>query len=624
MLMVGLTAILIALGTLQYRWSNEVSESYTARMRAVLSSSMLDFRQDFIRELSNLTSSFPNGEDSASDLARYGASIRQWESAGAHASMVKAIYVIERDSDAPPRILKLNAKAFDESAWPPELDGLREQISGSTFIMRFDGHEPRPRDAHHQPPLVSKGFMRYGGLGGPPEHRGPPWFIDAAIPALIHPVGMPFGEHFKVARSLRGIILVLNQDYFAKQLFPLLAQRYFPTSDALGYDVTVTAGAEQPESLFSSNARLSRAEADARLDLLAPSGPQRSIDSAMPRFRNGPEAPAESTRAEDFPWAAPFILSGRRGPESGGWQLLVKNRQGSLETVVGRLRQRNLALSFGILLVLAMTMAMLIRASRGALRLAQLQMDFVAGVSHELRTPVTVISSAAENIVDGVVQDKEQLARYGNAIRTQAAQLRQLIEQILLFASTRRDKSRFELQPVNVQNVIDAALENTSELIRTAGFRVETSIQPGLPAVMVNVQALSQCLQNLITNAVKYGGDACWIGIGAAARQSGRATEILLTVADRGIGIAPDELEQIFDPFYRGSEARAAQIHGNGLGLPLAKSMVEAMGGHISVESRPGAGSSFTIHLPVTQAATSSAVVIAEATVNPRASYSKS
>src|SRR5262249_50685953 len=146
------------------------------------------------------------------------------------------------------------------------------------------------------------------------------------------------------------------------------------------------------------------------------------------------------------------------------------------------------------------------------------------------RTPVTVISSAAENIADGVVQDKEQLARYGNAIRTQASQLHQIIEQILQFASIGRNKNRYELHPVNVNAVIDSVLNSTAELIRKEGFRVETSLQADLPAVMGDVQALSQALQNLVTNAVKYGGEAGWIGVSAATRPTAHGSELLITV----------------------------------------------------------------------------------------------
>jgi signal transduction histidine kinase len=624
-LIVGLGAVLIALGNLQYRWSNEVSNAGSARMRAVLSSSMLDFQRDFMREVASLTVAFPNGEaDDRTGRAKYAESIDQWKAASNHASMVKAVYIVEGRPDSPPRILKLNpsTSAFESSGWPPELGELRDFVFTAGVAFHFSAHASRPhdREMRHGPPPKPGEIVIFRGRGGPPERHGPPWFIDPSIPALIHPLAFTSGGPPEKL-PLRGVVIELDQAFFAKHLFPELTQRYFPSSDALGYDVTVATGGEHPQDLYSSSAPLTLADSDAALDLLAPSGPQRAMGSAVPHFRGGPEPPSPTFHAGEAPWGTPIVLfPGNRRPEDN-WQLLVRNRQGSLEAVVYRLRRRNLALSFGILLVLAVTMAMLIRASRRALHLAQLQMDFVAGVSHELRTPVTVISSAAENIADGMVQDKEQLARYGNAIKNQAAQLRQLIEQILQFASVRRNKNVYDLRPAAVEGIIESALENTSEVIRGAGFRVETSIQPRLPNVMVDERALSHSLQNLITNAVKYGGEACWIGISAASRQTARGLEVLITVADRGIGVSPDEVKQIFDPFYRGTEARAAQIHGSGLGLPLAKSMVEAMGGNITVESRPQSGSSFTIHLPASaEAAEASAVP----TVNPRESYSKS
>jgi signal transduction histidine kinase len=284
---------------------------------------------------------------------------------------------------------------------------------------------------------------------------------------------------------------------------------------------------------------------------------------------------------------------------TGNWQLLVRNRQGSLEAAVSGLRQRQLALSFGILLVLAGTMGVVVLASRRAQNLARLQMDFVAGVSHELRTPLAVISSAAENIVDGLVENKQQISRYGKVIKSQSAQLKQLVEQILLFASTRHGGQQYNLQPTDPASVVDVALENMAEVIHIAEITIEKNIEPNLPPVLIDCQALAQCLQNLITNAVKYGGDAHWLGVTAARQQGGRRNEIAITISDRGIGIEPEELKHVFDPFYRGTTVRAAQIHGSGLGLPLAKSIVEAMGGRITVESTPGRGSSFTVHLPI-------------------------
>jgi len=231
-----------------------------------------------------------------------------------------------------------------------------------------------------------------------------------------------------------------------------------------------------------------------------------------------------------------------------------------------------------------------------------LQMDFVAGISHELRTPLAVISSAAENIAHGVVEDKQQLVRYGNTIAKQSRQLTHLVEQVLLFAATQQPQERYGHGRVNISEVVDAALEGTSSPITAAGVTVERRIEGGLPAVDADFTALVRSLQNLITNAVKYGGDNRWLRISATAgKRNGRIEEVELTVEDKGIGMGKDEFKHIFEPFYRSPAVSESGIHGTGLGLPLARTIVEAMGGRITAKSELGKGSAFSIHLPVAQ-----------------------
>jgi len=197
-----------------------------------------------------------------------------------------------------------------------------------------------------------------------------------------------------------------------------------------------------------------------------------------------------------------------------------------------------------------------------------------------------------------VVADKGQLERYGTSILKQTRQLTQLVEQVLVFAATQQKQGHYDLRPVDVGQVIDAALENTASMATSAGIRVERDIEAGLPPAAADFGALSQCLQNLITNAIKYGGDGRWIGIRAAARrENGAVREIELTVEDRGIGISPQETKQIFEPFYRSPAVAGSNVHGTGLGLPLARTIIEAMRGRLTVISEPGKGSAFTIHL---------------------------
>ncbi|HYU45048.1 MAG TPA: ATP-binding protein [Terriglobales bacterium] len=238
-----------------------------------------------------------------------------------------------------------------------------------------------------------------------------------------------------------------------------------------------------------------------------------------------------------------------------------------------------------------------------AVQFAKLQLEFVASISHELRTPLAVIHSAAENIADGVVEGKEQLARYGAVIRNQSRQITDLVNEILLFASTRNKKNRYTLRPLQVSQIVDLAMENTALLVQEAGLVVEQQVEPDLPPIVGDLSALSHCLQNLIGNAIKYSGQSHWICVRAlldAARKTGNR-EIQISVQDRGIGIHKSDLPHIFEPFYRSPAVSAAQIHGTGLGLLLAKSIAEAMNGKLTVESKLGAGSTFTLHLPIPQ-----------------------
>jgi len=237
---------------------------------------------------------------------------------------------------------------------------------------------------------------------------------------------------------------------------------------------------------------------------------------------------------------------------------------------------------------------------RSTLQLARMQMDFAASVSHELRTPLAVLCSAVDNIADGVVTGKEQMAKYGAVIRNQSRQINGLVNQVILFASTQDGKGRYSMRPLPVRDVVESAVTGTTQLIQKAGFTLEQHIAPSLPQVLGDLPALSQCLQNLITNALKYGDQGRWISICASCEDSkDHHPEVRISVLDRGKGIDRSELPHIFEPFYRSPAAVADQIHGTGLGLPIAKSLAEAMGGRLSVTSEVGVGSIFTLHLPV-------------------------
>jgi signal transduction histidine kinase len=152
-----------------------------------------------------------------------------------------------------------------------------------------------------------------------------------------------------------------------------------------------------------------------------------------------------------------------------------------------------------------------------------------------------------------------------------------------------------------VEDVVASALESTADLIASARFAVERRIAPGLPPAMGDPAAVSQCLQNLVTNALKYGQAGRWIGIQARTAEGVGGPEIQVSVSDRGIGIERSELGRIFEPFYRSPSPQTARIRGTGLGLSVAKRLAEAMKGRLTVTSVPGQESTFTLHLPVAE-----------------------
>ena len=238
----------------------------------------------------------------------------------------------------------------------------------------------------------------------------------------------------------------------------------------------------------------------------------------------------------------------------------------------------------------------------GAIQLARLQMEFVASVSHELRTPLAVISSAADNIADGLVKT-DALKKYGAAIQNQSRQMTELVDQILLFSATKDRQNQAAFGPLDVPKILHSVIQQASDSVRASGFQIELEIEPALPRVRGDSLALARCLQNMIVNAAKYSGESRWIGVRASLSHSqlrGRR-EIQIAVRDRGIGIAKSELAQVFEPFYRSPAVVAEQIHGTGLGLSVSKNIAEAMGGHLTVASELGAGSVFTLHLPIAE-----------------------
>jgi signal transduction histidine kinase len=258
-------------------------------------------------------------------------------------------------------------------------------------------------------------------------------------------------------------------------------------------------------------------------------------------------------------------------------------------------------LSFTFLLSSAAVWAIQRSQMLSTIQLAKLQMEFVASVSHELRTPLAVLMSAADNLADGLVEGEAALQKYGAIVRHQSRSIGNLVDQILLFASTEDSKKQYSVEPLEVAPLMVWIVSSTEGFMKEAGATLEIHGNSEVPCILGNRTGILQCMQNLIGNAVKYGGSDRHIVLSASAVSSGNGSdaEVRISVTDHGIGIEPSELPHIFEPFYRSPRVRAAQIHGTGLGLSLAKRIAESMGGGLSVVSEQSVGSTFTLHLRI-------------------------
>jgi two-component system phosphate regulon sensor histidine kinase PhoR len=226
-------------------------------------------------------------------------------------------------------------------------------------------------------------------------------------------------------------------------------------------------------------------------------------------------------------------------------------------------------------------------------RLEQVRREFVANVSHELRTPLTAIKGYAETLREGALKDPEQAARFVEVIDRHAERLRALIEELLDLSSVEHGQARLVLGPVSVRD----AAQQAEAVIRPAAVArrhaLAVEVPAGLPPARADRDRLAQVLINLLDNAVKFTPEGGRVRL--AARAAGG--RVVVEVSDTGVGIPPDDLARIFERFYRVDRSRDRKDGGTGLGLAIAKHLVQAMGGTISVDSRPGEGTTFTVSL---------------------------
>ena len=229
-------------------------------------------------------------------------------------------------------------------------------------------------------------------------------------------------------------------------------------------------------------------------------------------------------------------------------------------------------------------------ASRRLREVDRMRSDFLSTVSHELRTPLTAIKGFAEILVESwaSVPDDRKL-EFVQRINNAGARLDYLIEDLLDFSRLERGQLKIVLEPHLVRGLLDETLRRAGSVLSNHVVSLEV---PDDLWVLADKTAFIRVLENLLTNAAKFAPAGSEIEIGAAMADG----EVLLSVRDHGVGIAPEHHDLVFERFHRVPETAASQP-GAGIGLAIVEQFTEAQGGHVSLDSEPGNGSTFTLHL---------------------------
>ncbi len=228
-------------------------------------------------------------------------------------------------------------------------------------------------------------------------------------------------------------------------------------------------------------------------------------------------------------------------------------------------------------------------------RLESLRRDFVANVSHELKTPVTSIQGFVEALLDGRPDDPEQTSRYLGIIAKHAERLNAIIDDLLSLSRLEEgaEKRAILFEDVKLRPALEAAIELAGVRAEQKRIKVELSCDDSIRA-KINAPLLEQAIVNLVDNAVKYSDEGTTVWIEVQPQDKG----VAIRVKDTGCGIPREHLARIFERFYVVDKSRSRKLGGTGLGLAIVKHIIGVHGGRIDVESIPGKGSTFTLHLP--------------------------
>lgn len=227
-------------------------------------------------------------------------------------------------------------------------------------------------------------------------------------------------------------------------------------------------------------------------------------------------------------------------------------------------------------------------------RMESARRDFVANVSHELKTPVGSMALLAEALQEST-DDSELVEYFANKLHKEALRMGEMIAELISLSKLQGAEALPDMEPVNIDDVIDEALNRNRLAADNAGIELQRGRKAGVK-VLGDRNLLVTAVSNLVSNAINYSLNSMPVTVSTKVDAQG---SVFIRVTDRGIGIAPDDQKRVFERFFRVDKARSRSTGGTGLGLAIVKHVAANHGGRITLWSRVGTGSTFTLELPV-------------------------
>ena len=583
-ILILLILLLPVLAGMQYYYLGKLSEAETLRLKNNLELSAKSFSEDFDSELTKIHQIFRFDEDSS---IGFGSQLLQvyvaWKQDTSFPDLIKDIYLLEFLNDDPTlNIFNTQKGVFSPSDWPVELEKVKRDLPG------YSGMSSPLLLSLTQAPLLDK--------------------YPLILSQCLHCRIVKNNINSSPVMEFNYLIIVLDSDVIHNRLIPALNKRHFPVQGDTKFDIAIAKQNEPNDVFYLSNPELDIEDfhnAEVRTEigrwrdrnLMIVSAGIVSREDNTQKSQEEKENDLTSVKEEE---SGPFDESRLfkfKIDLTAAWELMVKYRHDTLDGIVSKARDRNLLISYFILVLLGVSMAMVYISSRRAHSLARRQLRFVSGVSHELRTPISVIRSAGENLADGLISDTEQKKRYGRLIRDEGRRLSAMIENILSFSAMQDGKAKFNLKATRIIGLLEECINNRSGSNDSANQNIIIESDSELPMVEADSESLKTAFKNIIENSLKYSpkGSPVLIRI----RRLSAVEMLEIRFEDQGRGIGPEDLPHIFNPFFRGKNTEEERSPGSGLGLSLVKDIIERHGGKIEVKSQRHRGTTVSILLPV-------------------------